>query len=205
MPSDTRCRSEERELLANLLVRLQRWDDEKALEEILDRTKRDVYRWAYFAARDEKLAEELRQDVFVAFLAGYNGIKDPRSLQAWLHRTLLNIFWRKRARKKREISMPPRDLDLLLAAAPDKKSPAEIALEEERESDFRQALSEHLNRLPDSLRECIKLAYFENLSNSEIARRRNVKTDTVIQNKSRALLYLSKVPALQKLYEDVSK
>ena len=164
--------------------------EKEALEELYTRYSSPVFSLARFMLRQEALAEEATQDIFLNIwlkASSYNAERgEPR---AWImsvaHHKVIDII---RSRRRNITMTDPKDyetLDLLPANQMSTAEEAELNLERDR---IRKALSV----LPPAQKEVIVLAYFQGLSQSEIAEKLGQPLGTV---KTRVRLAMQKLRA----------
>ena len=170
--------------------------DKEALEELYTRYSTSVFSLARFMLRQEALAEEATQDIFLnIWLKAASYKSDRGEPRAWImsvaHHKVIDII---RARRRAITMTDPKDyetLDLLPSGQVPTDEQAERNLERER---IRKALAV----LPEAQQEVIILAYFEGYSQSEIAERLNQPLGTV---KTRVRLAMQKLRVV--LVQDV--
>lgn len=165
---------------AALVARLGR-GDEQALAAVYDRHAGLAYSLAMAMLQERADAEEAVADAF-AYLWRSPGSFDASrgSLQAWI--TMLvrsRALDRLRARKRAAKFVAPAgdaSAELAVADAPDETiTPDDSAVASDRRARVEAALDE----LPLAQREALRLAYFEGLSQSEIAERLQEPLGTV--------------------------
>jgi RNA polymerase sigma-70 factor (ECF subfamily) len=172
--------------------------EKEALEDLYMRYSSPVYSLARFMLRQEALAEEATQDIFLNIwlkASSYNAERgEPR---AWImsvaHHKVVDII---RSRRRNITMTDPKDyetLDLLPSTQMPTAEEAELNLERDR---IRKALS----ILPPAQKEVIVMAYFQGLSQSEIAEKLGQPLGTV---KTRVRLAMQKLRA--ELEEDGSE
>jgi len=174
-----------------LLVRIAAGDKD-ALEAIYERYSSAVYSLARYMLRSEAVAEEATQDVFLNIwlkAASYSSSRgQPKTwIMSVAHHKVIDVI---RSRRRAAAISDPKEyetLDLL----PSGEVATDVAVERNLEAERVRAA---LSRLPAAQQEVINLAYFNGLSQSEIAARLGQPLGTV---KTRARL------ALQKLREEL--
>jgi len=188
------------ELVASLAA-----GDEGALGDLYDRHADSVFRVAYRLLGDRGQAEDVLQETILA-LWNRAETYDPRvaSLAAWLTTIARNrAVDRLRARARRPFAVP---LSATFEAAGEDEGAAERVLDrgilvggatpqhdpelvsERRET--RDAVRNALSRMPPLERQALELAYYGELSQSEIALRLDWPLGTVKTRTRRALLRL---------------
>ena len=160
--------------------------DASALRELYDRYGRLAYSLAYRITGEAQLAEECAQDTFLT-LWRRSADFDPRrgSLPTWLFAIARNRaieLVRRRARTPE----PAAEVDPGIDPAAD---PAEVVMA----ADESQRLAAAMAGLPDEQLEVLQLAYFDGLSQTEIAERVGVPLGTV---KGRVRLALERLREL---------
>lgn len=188
-----------------LLVASLTRGDTAALAELYTRHGDAIYRAAFRRLGDRQLAEEVLQDTYLA-LWNRAELYDPSagSLLAWLSTIARNrAIDRLRALGRRPAPMPlsavgssddgdDRSLDQAIAAGglvgagTPAMDPEQVVDEGELRDEVRTALS----TIPADERQVLQLAYYEELSQSEIAARLGWPLGTVKTRTRRALLRL---------------
>jgi RNA polymerase sigma-70 factor (ECF subfamily) len=144
--------------------------DEEALGQLYDRFGQAVYSVCLRIVRDEAMAEELTQEVFVRLWRSAASFESTRGhVSTWLlgiaHNVALNEL---RRRQSRPVVAPDTDWDVASAAladTSDESDPAVAANMHERAQMVRRALA----HLPAPQRQAIALAFFGGLSQVEVA------------------------------------
>lgn len=188
------------------LVRLLAEGDESALAELYDRHAAALYRAALLRTGDRQLAEEVLQDTYLA-LWNRAELFDPRqgSLLGWL----ATIARNRATDRLRSISRrpPPLALSTFTPDAESDRRPVEDAFDRatpllgaasplddpERAADhawLRREIERALDEIPTNEREVIHLAYYEELTQTEIAARLEWPLGTVKTRTRRALRHL---------------
>ena len=153
--------------------------DEKALAELYDRYGPRLYGVAYSLVGEHADAEDVLADTFSQAWRGATGF-DPRrgSVPAWLTvmvRSRALDLVRSKLRRDRATERAVRDA----AEPPGFGAPAPGPGAGAEQLDRQHAVSQALQTLPDPQREAILLAYYEGLSQSEIARRLSEPLGTI--------------------------
>ncbi len=152
-------------------------------------------------------AEDILQDVFYQFVAGFDTIESFDRVTAWLFSVARN----KIIDRYRKDAVRPQRADLERQASLDEDAP--LTLQDilpdlnntPEDSFFRdviwEAIMEALDELPAEQREIFVLNEIEEKSFREIAEERNISINTLLSRKRYAILALRK--KLQRLYEDI--
>ena len=178
------------------LITLIARGEKDALEAFYDRHARQVFSLARYMLKEESLAEEATQDIFLNLwlkAASYN--PERGAPKAWFmsvaHHRIIDVI---KARKRRGQSMNQEPHELLDLHPSDRPS---------TEDQVQQTLSREqvisvLATLPEGQREVIVMAYFEGYSQSEIASKLDQPLGTV---KTRIRLAMQKLRAAFKYIE----
>ena len=149
------------------LVRRVAEGDGDALRELYGLYGKIVFGMAYRVLGDRQLAEDCTQDVFIALWRGARSYDPKRArVTTWLftvtRNTAIDIVRRREVR--RADPLPEDESAWAKDTAPD---PAEVAATAEQAERIASALAE----LPRPQLEAVSLAYFDELSHAEIAKR----------------------------------
>jgi len=163
--------------------------DARALEVLYDRYSRVVYSFALRIVGDSQIAEEVLQEVFFRAWQQGTAFKSARgSFITWLlsitHNMAIDEVRRRRRRPQKADSEDP---ESVLAAVADSSTDIE---EEVWLGSLRETIVEALATLPPAQREAIELAYFQGLTQREIAERLGDPLGTI---KTRMRLGLQKL------------
>ena len=189
---------EHQEMEDRQLIYLTAQGNKEALEELYNRYSTSVFSLARYMLRNEALAEEATQDIFVnIWLKAASYRPDRGEPKGWImsvaHHKVIDVI---RSRRRGINMTDPKDyetLDLLPSGRRGTAEEAELNLEGAR---IRKALS----ILPEAQREVIMLAYFGGLSQSEIAEKLDQPLGTV---KTRIRLAMQKLRV--ELEQDVTE
>lgn len=165
------------------LVRAMRRGDKDAFRGLFRRYAPTAQALAQRIVRQQFLAEEIVQEVFLAVWRNPTAHDPDRgSVKSWLmgmiHHRSVDVVRREEAQRRRAAEAIPDAIDL--DDDPGVTVPEEIGLPEERKV-VRSALAE----LPTEQRQILELMYFGGMSQSQISERLSVPLGTV---KSRTLL-----------------
>lgn len=150
------------------LITLVTRGDQDALEVLYERYSRAVYSFSLRIVGDAQVAEEILQEVFVrAWQQGGSFQAARGSLITWLLSITHNLSIDEvRRRKRRPQKADAEEPETILASLPDEGSDVE---EEVWLSSLRVSIQDALQQLPAAQREAIELAYFQGLTQREIA------------------------------------
>lgn len=150
------------------LISLVTQGDQEALEALYERYSRAVFSFSLRIVGDAEVAEEILQEVFVrAWQQGGSFQTTRGTLITWLLSITHNLSIDEvRRRKRRPQKSESEDPDLILAMLPDESLGVE---EEVWLSSLRTTIQLAMQQLPAAQRESIELAYFQGLTQREIA------------------------------------
>jgi len=163
--------------------------DEGALAALYDRYSGMLFAMLVRTLRDPQAAEEILQDLFLQLWRGAARFDAHRgSLPAWLMVIGRNrALSRLRTREHREI---PEDIE----AFPANAVPSSVNLEDDAErSLLMEKLRTAMAALPTEQREAVELAYFEGMTQTEIAARTGSPLGTVKSRVRSAMQSLKQV------------
>ena len=170
----------------DLIVRpeaVRNGDDLRRFQDMVGDTKRRAYTMALQLTRNPSDAEDLMQDTYVKAWRGFDTYMPGRPFLNWLLRIMQRAYLDARRRDnpiRRAESLnsmvSPSDGEVQeLPIADDGPGPDERVMSEE----FRVALMDALDELPEVYRSAIVLCDLESLSYSEIAERQGTTIGTV--------------------------
>ena len=169
--------TESRQLEDQQLIHQSAAGEKEALEELYSRYGTAVYSMARYMLRNEALAEEATQEVFLNIwlkAASYNAERGRP--KAWVmsvaHHKIVDII---RSRRRNIAMAHPTDYETLETLPSSQRATDEQAITNLEGERIRKALA----ILSPVLREVIDLAYFHGLSQSEIAQKLDQPLGTV--------------------------
>jgi len=186
-------RSQFAHLSDEALVALVARGDDMALAELYDRLGRVAYRLAFRVVRDERFAEDVVQEAFLALWRTAAAFRAERAkASTWIltlvHRRAVDLV--RREQRRRAEPLQDGDLD---------EQDGEPSPEDNAWLQFERArVQAALGRLPDTQRQAIELAYYNGLSQSELAERLGLPLGTI---KSRMFAGLAR---LRELLDDAA-
>lgn len=127
------------------------------LEELYVRNAPGALRLAYFLSGDREAAEDLVQDAFVKVAGRFAYLRTPDAFDAYLRRTIVNLFTSQLRRRKLERAHLARERGIAASAHVD-DDPA-----------IRDEMWRALETLPRRQRAAIVLRYYEDLTEKETA------------------------------------
>ncbi len=150
--------------IAGLVVRAQQSDND-AFAELYAMTYNKVYNFCRHYLRDDHLAQDAMQEVFISALRNIQKINDPTLFIAWINRISFNVCYdmTRKIVGQDDISNPE-IMELLHDEHPD-SNPEAAAQKKDEVRRIRQAVES----LPFNHREVITMRYFNNMKINEIA------------------------------------
>ncbi len=177
-----------RELEDRQLIHRIALQDKDALEALYGKYVTPVYSLAMFMLKQEALAEEATQEIFLNIWLKASSFRaergEPRSwIMSVAHHKVVDLI---RSRRRTVAAADPADYETL-----DFLPSGQISTEEEVERNLeRERILKALSLLPEAQREVIILAYFEGYSQSEMATRLQQPLGTI---KTRVRLAMQKL------------
>lgn len=183
-----------------VLLQFVMQEDMDAFEMLYDRHAPKLYALLRRIVLDESIAEELLQDTFWRIWQKAEQYSGAGSGAAWLHRLARNKALDQLRRQKVRSSSLIDAIETFEALPQLQQHSAEREFEQEWTN---QQLHQALATIPSEQRLCLELAYFEGLSQQEIAQRTHTSIGTIktrtrigIKKMKRCLLgvgYMNKV------------
>lgn len=150
--------------IAGLVLRAQQ-EDSDAFAELYALTYNKVYNYCRHYLRDDFLAQDAMQEVYISALRHIHRINDPTLFIAWLNRIAFNVCYDMSQKNSSKNNVyDPEILEVIhdehLDSNPEAKNQKEAELRHIREA---------VEALPFNQREVITLRYFNNMKLEEIA------------------------------------
>lgn len=129
----------------------------RGLDDLYVRHAPAAFRTAYFLTGDRDLAEDLVQDAFVRLAGRFRHLRTPEAFDAYLRRTIVNLF----TSRLRRLRLERTEL---------RRRAADLRLEhDDPDPTVRDELWATVSLLPERQRAAIVLRYYEDLSERETA------------------------------------
>lgn len=179
------------ELTDEELVSLYTKGNNNAFDTLLKRYESKVFTYFLYSVKNQELAEDLFQDVFIKMIVRLKNGKYTESgkFSSWMMRIVHNhlIDYYRTSVADKVLSNDATETDLY--------SKADIAMNENREQEIidRQTLEEVrslIALLPESQREVLLMRVYEELSFKEIAQKTNCSINTALGRMRYAILNL---------------
>ena len=180
------------------LIRSYRNGDERSFETLLNRYQQGVFTKILFVVRDQEIANDLFQDVWIKVV---QVLKSGRYVEEgkfgpWVmriaHNAAIDHF---RRNKKRRMVRPTEEFDIFETLTNDAPSVEDRLVE----SEILQELQQLLPALPEEQRELVKMRLEHNLSFKEIAEETDVSINTALGRMRYALINLRRMVEDQNL------
>jgi RNA polymerase sigma-70 factor (ECF subfamily) len=177
------------------LIEYCRQGDRAAIDELLRRYERLIYRLAYRLAQNHDDAQDIASEVFVRIYQAAPGIKHAVTLIAWINRIVINVFYdmRRCAQRRPTVSLDAlteKTGDALLA---DDDNTSVSAQEQVEEEERKIILQKAIAALSGEQRTLITLFHSEGRTYEEIARILEIPIGTVKSRLNRGRLALRKL------------
>lgn len=156
-----------------LLVERVRDGDIYALGELYERYQSQVYRTATAITHDERMAEDILQEVFLRVNRYADSFDQSQPFEPWLYRITVNLCYTWTNRAKRWVYTFQDTIERL--KAPSRRDPEKVTESREQRAILRRAI----DGLPGSHRVVVVLYYLEGLSVNEVAYALGVPEGTV--------------------------
>ncbi len=155
--------------------------ENKKFEELFNEYEKPVYNYVLRMVKNEQLAEDLTQDIFIKVYQKLGGFRSDSSLKTWIYRIATNTYldyFRTSGHKKDKIT------GYLMDTGDDKSSFLEaekvLSIDEQLiKSEMKSCIYDFVNKLPEDYRAVIILHDLQGLKNREIAEILNCSLDTV--------------------------
>lgn len=180
------------------LIRAYRNGDERSFETLLNRYQQGVFTKIHFVVRDEEIANDLFQDVWIKVV---QILKSGRYVEEgkfgpWVmriaHNAAIDHFRRNR---KRRMVRPTDEFDIFEKLSHDAPSVEERLVEGEIMDELRQLLP----ALPEEQQQVVQMRLEHNLSFKEIAEETDVSINTALGRMRYALINLRRMVEDQNL------
>ncbi len=176
------------------LVEMYIKGNDNAFDVLMKRYESKVFSYIFYAVKNQELAEDLFQDVFVKVVVRLRNGKyqETGKFQAWLMRVAHNLVIDHFRKEPEETVISNDDSETDLFNDPS------LAVNENREQEMinQQLIADvkHLiSRLPENQRQVLTMRYYEELSFKEIAELTNCSINTALGRMRYDLINLKKM------------
>lgn len=160
--------------LARLVTRFKQQDTD-AFAELYALTYNKVYNYARHYLKDEYLAQDAMQEVYIAAFRNIDKLSDPTLFIAWLNRISFHVCYDIRQKQFGHLEISdPELLKLVKDEHPD-SDPEALAL---RSSEIRQ-LRQAMEELPFQERSVLSMRYYNDMKLEEIASTMELSRSTI--------------------------
>ncbi|MGK0388244.1 MAG: RNA polymerase sigma factor (sigma-70 family) [Maribacter sp.] len=172
--------------------------DERAFEELLNRHKDRIYTQIYLFVKDNALAEDIFQDVFIKIIdtlrkGKYN--HEGKFVQ-WAMRIAYNMCVDHFRRNKRRPMVSPTDTFDIFDVLQMSDDDAETSI---IKSETHQKIRQLVDQLPPEQREVVVLRHYADMSFKEIAKLTRVSINTALGRMRYALINIRKMVEEKKI------
>jgi len=173
------------------LIRQYRSGSEHAFEKLVDKYKSRVYTTIYLIVKDQAIAEDLLQDVFVKVVQTINsdGYNEEGKFQPWLMRIAHNLaidYFRKTKRYPTIVMEDGENLFNTLKFA-------ENNIEDHKvKEDTLELVRRLIDELPESQKQVLIMRHYMDMSFQEIAEQTGVSINTALGRMRYALINMRK-------------
>ncbi|MBW3467543.1 RNA polymerase sigma factor [Arthrospiribacter ruber] len=173
------------------LIKQYRSGNEIAFEKLVEKYKSKVYTTIYLIVKDQGVAEDLLQDVFVKVVHTLNsdGYNEEGKFQPWLMRIAHNLaidYFRKRKRYPTIIMEDGENIFNTLKFA-------EETIEDHKiKEDTLELVRKLIDELPESQKQVLIMRHYMDLSFQEIAEQTGVSINTALGRMRYALINMRK-------------
>lgn len=168
-------REPDHKYIASLVVLAQNSDND-AFAELYALTYNKVYNYARHYLKDDYLAQDAVQEVYISALKNINKIKDPSLFIAWINQISFHVCF-DITKKHQPLGMATTE-DELLEAVRDEHPDSNPEQTFMRKDEYRR-LEKAIEALPYHERQCIYMKFYNNKKLDEIATIMNISKSTV--------------------------
>lgn len=150
-------------------------------QSVFDEFQKPVYTYVLRMVKDNSLAEELTQDIFVKVYNSLSDFRGDSKISTWVYRIATNAcldYFRSRPRKDDEKTDLLSTEDLLKSTHPQDEQKLPTAEEELIEAEMSSCIRGYIDSLPEEHRAVILLHDLQGFTNPEIAK----ITGTTVEN-----------------------
>jgi len=178
------------------LIRLYFNENESAFEVLLNRYKKQLFKFIFMKVKDEDLANDIFQECFIKVVQSIKAGKynEEGKFLPWATRIAQNLVidhYRKQGKVRifSERNSFNEDFGIFQRIACENKN----YVQEKSTQELEQQLSDLLNHLPKVQREIVEKRIFHDLSFKEIAESENISINTALGRMRYALINLRKL------------
>ena len=174
--------------IAGLVLRAQQ-SDNNAFAEIYALTYNKIYNYARHYLKDDFLAQDAMQEVYISALKNLHKLNDPTLFTAWLNRIAFHICFDMSQKFSDKVNITDPEL-LEIVRDEHVSSNPEARAEKLDES---ERLRKALDSLPFHEKEVISMRFFNNMKLEDIANALGISRSTVKRHIASGESHLSKI------------
>ena len=159
--------------LAGLVIRAGN-NDSDAFAELYGLTYNKVYNFARHYLRDEHLAQDAMQEVYISAMKNLNKLSDPTLFIAWLNRISFNVCYDMSHKLNRSAYTDPEILELVQDMHPQSNPETHY-----QKKDEYARLHTAIDSLPFQEKQVVTMRYFNNMKLEDIADALDISRSTV--------------------------
>ncbi len=171
------------------LVRRTKDGDGDSFAELYSMSFNKIYNYARHYLRDEYLAQDAVQEVFINALKNINKLKDPTLFVAWLNQIAFRVCFDFARTHKNDYKEADSELLEEVSDSKSEANPEESSMEKDEKSRLMAAI----DRLKPTEREIIILRYFQALKIDDIVDATGISKSTVKRQLSSAVEKLKEI------------
>lgn len=157
------------------LVTLARQNDSDAFAELYALTYNKVYNYARHYLRDEYLAQDALQEIYISALKNLNKLNDPTLFLAWLNRISFHVCYDLSQKQKQNAATA--DSDILESVRDE--HPYSDPESSYQQKDEKKQLQQAMDSLPFHEKQVLTMRYYNNMKLEEIAAAMEISRSTV--------------------------
>ena len=161
--------------IAGLVIRAKS-NDSNAFAELYAMTYNKVYNYTRHYLRDDFLAQDAMQEVYILALKNLKGLNDPSLFLAWLNRICFNVCY-DMSRKQKQGDAQHTDPEILNTITDDYPGSDPEAHYQKKDESLR--LRQALEQLPFREKEVLIMRYYSNMKLEEIANALDISRSSV--------------------------
>lgn len=169
--------------LAGILAKA-RLGEQEAFSELYNLYFKKIYRFIYFRVSHKEAAEDLAEEVFIKLLGKLRSLKDDKSFEGWLYQIARNLVIDYYRQKKSDVALQEVENTLIYES-----NILDTLQLEERQ----KILLELMKDLSSEQQIVLKLKFYEQLENAEIAALLNKNEGSIRVIQHRAITKLQEL------------
>ena len=161
--------------IAGLVIRAKA-NDSDAFAELYAMTYSKVYNYTRHYLRDDFLAQDAMQEVYILDLKNLNKLNDPSLFNAWLNRISFNVCYDMTQKMKQHNSQAsaPEEMEIVIDEHLDSYPEASY-----QKKDETNRVNQALNELPFNEKQVLVMRFYNNMKLEEIADAMDISRSSV--------------------------